>query len=315
MRFLELVALLEQLPLDPDGYQCVPRPLDAVLKHTRWRGSERRTTVARAEYRLLAALALSGWSMRQALLEAVTWDGALGRPKAAKLDGVYEDAANHLAEAGLWEAAAAALGERGQGSGQAPRRPGSRAVLVRLTTRGRQALAEIGLPPVEDEWARLERLHAGGHEAYQMGHTATVCVFAHHARRRGYDTQVCPDVRGVAAAAPGLAGMQNPARPDVALIAADGQVLYVEVQRGDSGGRDKRMAKWRNLFWLQGVVAICAATPAQARRYAEEARASKASHGLVTDARTLRVGHPTLWTHEWFGQEPLEPYRPEDAND
>jgi len=314
MRFLELVALLEQLPLDPDGYQCVPRPLDARLKHTRWRGSDRRNTVARAEYSLLAALALSGWAMRQALLEAVTWDKALGRPRAAKLDGVYEDAANHLTEAGLWESATEALAGAGQGSGQAPRRPGSRAVIVRLTEQGRQALAQIRLQPVEDEWTRIERLHGGARDGGQMAHTAAICTFTHHARRRGYDTQVCPDMKGVAPVGTSL-GLEIPAHPDVALTDPVGKMLYVEVQRGDSGTAQKRAVKWRNLFWLQGVVAICAATPAQARRYAEEARAAKASHGLVTDVRSLRAGHPTLWTHEWFGQEPLEPYRSEDVSD
>ena len=217
MRFLELVALLEQLPLDPDGYQCVPRPLDALLKHTRWRGSERRTTVARAEYSLLAALALSGWAMRQALLEAVTWDRATGRPRATKLDGVYEDAANHLTEAGLWESATEALAGAGQGSGQAPRRPGSRAVIVRLTERGRKVLEQIGLRPVEDEWTRIERLHGGARDGGQMAHTAAICTFTHHARRRGFDTQVCPDMKGVVPVGTSL-GLEIPAHPDVALI-------------------------------------------------------------------------------------------------
>jgi hypothetical protein len=227
---------------------------------------------------------------------------------------VYEDAANHLTEAGLWECATEALAGTGQGSGQAPRRPGSRAVIVRLTERSRQALAQIGLRSVEDEWTRIERLHGGARDGGQMAHTAAVCTFTHHARRRGFDTQVCPDMKGVVPVETSVK-MEIPAHPDVALIDPVGKTLYVEVQRGDSGTAQKRAVKWRNLFWLQGVVAICAATPTQARRYAEEARATKASHGLVTDVRSLRASHPMLWTHEWFGQEPLEPYRAEDAGD
>ena len=313
MRFLELVALLEQLPLDPDGYQCVPRPLDALLEHTRWRGSERRTTVARAEYSLLAALALSGWSMRQALLEAVTWDKAAGRPRATKLDGVYEDAAQPPDRGGPVGVrhGGAGGGRAGQRAGAAPpRQPGRDRPPDR---EGPQSLgADRRLRPVEDEWTRIERLHGGARDGGQMAHTAAICTFTHHARRRGYDTQVCPDLKGVVPVGTSL-GLEIPAHPDVALIDPVGKTLYVEVQRGDSGTAQKRAVKWRNLFWLQGVVAICAATPAQAQRYAEEARATKASHGLVTDVRSLRAGHPTLWTHEWFGQEPLEPYRPEDA--
>lgn len=84
----ELAELLERLPLDPAGYQCVPRPLDGLLRHTRWGGSDRRNTVAQAEYRFLAALGASGWSMRQALLEAVAWDAAAGGPRVTRLDGV-----------------------------------------------------------------------------------------------------------------------------------------------------------------------------------------------------------------------------------
>lgn len=310
----ELAELLERLPLDPDGYQCVPRPLDGLLKHTRWRGSTRRNTVAQAEYRFLAALAASGWSMRQALLEAAAWDATAGGPRVVRLDGVYEQAARHLAEAGLWEASGRALGPAHRASGAAPRTPGSRAVIVRLTAAGREALAEAGIGAVEDEWTRIERLHGGARGGGQLGHTAAICAFTYHARRRGYGTQVCPDLRGVRVGAAGL-GPGIPPHPDVALFDPEGAALYVEVQRGDSGTAQKRMAKWRNLFWLQGVVAICAATPAQARRYAAEARATKASHGLVTDVRSLAAGHPTLWTHEWFGQEPLEPYRPEDSDD
>ena len=141
MRPAELAELLEQLPLDPDGYQCVPRPLDGLLRHTRWGGSDKRHTVAETEYRFLAALGASGWSMRQALLEAITWDVTTGGPRVAKLDGVYEQAARHLTEAGLWEASSRALGQAHRASGAAPHTPGSRAVIVRLTPAGRAAVA------------------------------------------------------------------------------------------------------------------------------------------------------------------------------
>lgn len=308
----ELAALLAQAPLDPYGYQCVPRPLDARLKHNRWGGSDKRRTVAETEYRFLVALAASGWSMRQALLEAITWDAAAGGPRVTKLDGVYEQAARHLAAAGLWETTGHALGQANRATGAAPRTPGSRAVLVRLTPAGRAALGQIGVTAVEDEWSRIERLHKGAQAAAQPAHTAAICAFAYHARRRGYATVVCPELTGVTlpnnALGPGLAP-----HPDCALPTWPGGPLHTEVQRGDSGSRGARRAKWSNLFQLQGLVAICAATPAQARRYAAEAQAAKASHGLVTDLVSLCAGQRWLWTYEWFGFEPLERYRPDEA--
>lgn len=310
----ELAELLERLPLDPAGYQCVPRPLDAMLRHTRWGGSDRRNTVAQAEYRFLAALGASGWSMRQALLEAVAWDAATNGPRVMRLDGVYEQAARHLAEAGLWEASGRALGQANRTNGAAPRTPGSRVVIIRLTAVGRAALEGAGITAVEDEWTRIERLHGGAQGGSQLAHTAAICAFTYHARRRGYDTLVCPELKGITVGAAGLGPGITP-HPDCALINWPDRPLHVEVQRGDSGTAQKRTAKWRNLFWLQGVVAICAATPAQAQRYAAEARGAKLAHGLITDLVTLRAGHPWLWTHEWFGQEPLEPYRPEEAGD
>ena len=105
-------------------------------------------------------------------------------------------------------------------------------------------------------------------------------------RRRGYDTVVCPDLKGSTVPGVGLGPGITP-HPDSALPNWPGRPLHVEVQRGDSGTAQKRVVKWRNLFWLQGVVAICAATPAQAQRYAAEARGGQAGHGLVTDLVSL----------------------------
>jgi hypothetical protein len=155
----------------------------------------------------------------------------------------------------------------------------SRIALARLSDEGRKLAAALGLPVVESEWDRLLRLHGGER---QQGHAALVCLFAWHARRRGYATQVCPHVDGRA-------------EPDI-LLAKGNEKIYVEVE-AESGSVERRMRKWRNQAALQGMVALAAPTPELRQRLAREAHAAS-KKGLATDMTSLRTSDE-LWVQRW----------------
>ncbi len=159
----------------------------------------------------------------------------------------------------------------------------SRIIILRLTELGRNVAQAMGVPIVESEWERLMRLHGGER---QQKHAAMVCLFTAYARRRGWRTEVCPEV-------------EPPADPDV-LIEKDGERIYVEVEAG-SGTAERRMKKWRNQRNLQGFVAICAPNEKIRQDLVREARANT-KRGMATDLIWLR-GKPkednALWVETW----------------
>jgi hypothetical protein len=140
--------------------------------------------------------------------------------------------------------------------------------------------------PQETDWERLVRLHEGDRFPE---HTLAVLIFALHARKRGWATQILPPVEGTKAV------------PDLAVLRGD-QTLYVEVELGQK----ESPSKWRNQAKLNdGKVALCAATPETRKRLAGDCRLDKLS-GLATDLETLvkvkfkeiREDTP-LWLEEW----------------
>ena len=159
----------------------------------------------------------------------------------------------------------------------------SRIIILRLTKLGRNVAQAMGVPIVESEWERLMRLHGGER---QQKHAAMVCLFTAYARRRGWHTEVCPEV-------------EPPADPDV-LIEKDGERIYVEVEAG-SGTAERRMKKWRNQRNLQGFVAICAPNEKVRQELVREARGNT-KRGMATDLIWLR-GKPrednALWVETW----------------
>jgi DNA-binding PadR family transcriptional regulator len=269
----ELTAVLAALPW---GERGVPAPLDALLGPAR-RGRADGGS-ARLAYQLLAALALSGWSVRidlQATLHALraTHPGS----------GSYIRAWRRLGEAGLYETARARFGARP-------------VVLTRLTPYGRAALEDAGVSQmVLSEWEQIEARHRRAEGGEQFPHTAAICMFLHHARVRGFTTVPCPERP--------LAG----AEPD-ALIRRDAWDIYVEIQRR-GGAVWRRARKWRKQYELQGYVAICAASPGLAQELAREAQVAQAPQGVITDLTTLARGAPqALWTHYWASlHSPLQP--------
>ena len=311
----ELANHLAVLPRDSaTGRLALPAPLAGVLPAPeRNRGDAAEGLMV---YRLLGALGLSGWSFRPALVDAMllNWPGLARHPLSATDNGVFKRAFARLRLADLWE-------ER------VVRVAGRPCALVRLTSHGRELLVQAGVACVESEWERMESAHRGDTEV-QAPHTAACCVFAYHARRHGYRSELAP---GMAGRAPGRA------EPDVAVLrTADERRIYVEVQRrgGDAG---KRRIKWINLAGLQGFVAICGERHADARRYFAEASSARLPGGLVTDLCSLRWAEvcgdvsdlpddallpliggacgrfknelpQDLWTHQWAGAQNLQPY-------
>jgi hypothetical protein len=274
----DLAQRLAWLPTDGSDPTDVPAPLAAVLtpvkryRHT----APSHAPVNRLEYEFLAALALSGWSMRVALAEAVNHGKELHRRS-----GSFKLAWRQLEQAGLWQCVLARAGQR-------------RLALVRLTETGKALLAQVGVTAAASEWEQIEARHRGG-GAGQIRHTAAICAFLYHARRNGYTTEPCPIIEGAGNAEPD-AGIEN-----------DEEQLYVEVQ-GRGGETWRRADKWRNQYRLQGRVAICADTPLLAERLAREAQVAGVPIGYLTNLTDLADGVVQgLWTHRWRSlHSPLE---------
>ncbi len=276
-RRVDYAQLADQLDALPWGVGGVPHPLAPLL--ARGQLCPKRSgglPPGRVEYQLLAALGLSGWSMRADLVQAVNLRKGL-RPRS----GTYMAAFRRLTEAGLWQTWETSFSQR-------------KLALVRLTPLGQALLAESGLAVLASEWEQIEARHSGD-TTRQAAHTAAICAFLHHARVRGYATWPCP-----------VDPAFGPAQPDAA-IAREARA-YVEVQ-GRGGVPWRKAAKWRNQADLQGYVAICALTPAWARRLAAEAQVVGVEVGYATDLATLANAAPaSLWTLHWRSRHsPLEP--------
>ncbi len=261
-----LNELAERIHNLPWGRFGVPDPLTAYIPVA----PQRRPLdggAARITFELLGALALTGWSVRRDLLAVVNY-----RRELADKSATYRQAWRTVTGAGLMGA-------------QRARFSGRPVILTWLTDLGRTALLEAGVPVVPSEWETITTQHRGAQAGDQDQHTAAICMFLSHARRRGYTTTACPSVAGSA-------------EPD-ALIEQAEQRIYVEVQRR-GGDRVKHVAKWRNQLALQGFVAICAEFASQTPAFIREAQELAQARGVITDLGTLAGDrHAPLWTHYW----------------
>ena len=154
--------------------------------------------------------------------------------------------------------------------------------LVRLTERGQDFARAQGVEPVENDWERVIRLHQG--EA-QAEHAGLLLAFDLRARRRGWTTQVLPEV------SPPIEGFA----PDV-WIERDSARLYVEVE---GKYHHANAAKWQAARRAQGFAAIVARTPQARATLVEDCRASGVA-GIATDFHRLYY-QPTaaLWAEAW----------------
>lgn len=137
--------------------------------------------------------------------------------------------------------------------------------VYRLSEDGKALCALWGWQVVESEWERLLRLHQG---AAQEAHSVMALAFALHARLRGWDAVILPEVEGAA-------------RPDLQ-VERDGERWYVEVERGDGSRR-----KWKNLAELNdGRVALCAANEEGREKLVRDCKAERLG-GVATDLKSL----------------------------
>jgi hypothetical protein len=159
--------------------------------------------------------------------------------------------------------------------------------LYRFSTEGEklyQALFQSR--PFENDWARIIRLHEG---ARFPEHTLAVIAFTMHARKRGWATQVLPEVK------------ETKSAPDVSIMRG-GEKLYVEVELGEK----ESVTKWRNQSALNGGrAALCAATQKTRARLSADCKLDHLP-GLATDLETLIKGKfkeinsaSPLWLASW----------------
>ena len=158
--------------------------------------------------------------------------------------------------------------------------------LVRFSDKGHklyQALFQS--KPLEDDWSRLIRLHEG---ARFPEHTMAVIAFTMHARKRGWATQVFPEVKGTKSV------------PDAWVMRGNEQ-FYVEIELDDK----EHLSKWRNQSTLNGGrVALCASTRQARARLIEICKLDKLA-GTATDLESL-IGkfrdinsESPLWLEDW----------------
>jgi hypothetical protein len=170
--------------------------------------------------------------------------------------------------------------------------PNTSLAMLQLTDDGRDLCQTLGWQVKESERQRIERLHQG--QTYPQ-HTLAILIFAMHARLRGYQVEVLPE----------LEGFETRASPDVAVSRDQAGTsparCYVEVELSHK----ELDTKWRNLNQLQGQVALCARNVQARARLVGDCKL-KDLHGVATDLESLIAckvpeiseGTP-LWMEEW----------------
>ena len=168
------------------------------------------------------------------------------------------------------------------GSGQ------TKYTVLRLTDKGMVFAVELGCPIRKSEWDILVQCHNA--EEYSQ-HAFAILLFAYHARRRGWQVEICPEVDSKVFV------------PDV-LITKDSERVYVEVEvlrhpkRRRDGADNTWVRKWRNQWLFQRRVAVATLTPA--RRAGIVAYLRPRHPGMATDLATLAKNPDCdLWVERW----------------
>ena len=159
--------------------------------------------------------------------------------------------------------------------------------LYRFSSEGEKLYQSLfAVRPYENDWSRLIRLHEGDQFPEQ---TLAVLAFTMHARKRGWATQVLPEVTG------------SKSVPDAWIMRGDDK-LYVEVELGDT----ESIVKWRNQSTLNdGRTAWCVATQKSRNHLVGECKLDKLP-GIATDLESLIMGKfkninsdSPLWMESW----------------
>ncbi len=108
--------------------------------------------------------------------------------------------------------------------------------VMHLSEYGKELCRILGWTPIESDWEHINRLHEGERS---RDHTFGLLAFSMHARLRGWQVQLIPEVVGEW-------------QPDLHIQRQESG-LYVEVEMSEKENR----AKWQHLNALQGKVALC----------------------------------------------------------
>ena len=170
--------------------------------------------------------------------------------------------------------------------------PNTSLAMLQLTQEGSEFCQILSWEVNESERQRLNRLHQG--EQFPQ-HTLAIMIFAMHARLRGHQVEVLPELSGVETnAIPDVSVSRRPSDPK-------DEPVYVEVELS----KKELDPKWRNLTELQGSVALCARTVRRRTRLVGDCKL-KNLHGCATDLETLIAckvpdisGDSPLWAEQW----------------
>jgi hypothetical protein len=156
--------------------------------------------------------------------------------------------------------------------------------LYRFSSEGEKLYQSLfAVRPYENDWSRLIRLREGDQFPEQ---TLAVLAFTMHARKRGWATQVLPDVTSA---------------PN-AWVMRGNEKYFVEVALGDT----ESIAKWRSQSILNdGRTALCVATQKSRNHLVGECKLDKLP-GIATDLESLIMGKfkninsdTPLWLEDW----------------
>lgn len=159
--------------------------------------------------------------------------------------------------------------------------------LCRLSAEGGKLYqALFASKPYEDDWSRIIRARDG--ERFPE-YTVAALDFTMQARKRGWATQVLPEIKGVKNA------------PD-ACVMREGERWYVAVELDEKD----RAARWRSLSALNnGRVALCAASKQHRASLVEHCKQGSLA-GTATDLETLVLdkykevnSESPLWLEHW----------------
>jgi hypothetical protein len=165
--------------------------------------------------------------------------------------------------------------------------PGTVLMVYRFSSEGEKLYQSLfQARPNENDWSRLIRLQG---DAQLPEQTLAVLAFTMHARKRGWATQILPEVKGAACV------------PDALLLLGD-EKIYVEVELGEK----ESVARLRNQSVLNnGCTAVCTATEKSRTSLVSDCKLDKLP-GSATDLESLIVGKfkkinskSPLWFEIW----------------
>jgi hypothetical protein len=225
----------------------------------------------------LVALGVTGWSMRQAVAEVMAEHLQKVQSQAGSFRRVFHD----LARRRFWVALQVVVqGLRPLEEAEALDQP-TTLIVVRLTDLGKDVVRACGIEPVPSEWELLAAREGPGVAPARIG---SVSTFAYQARRRGWQTVVCPE------AAP---------EADLALRRA-GETTYVLVA-GAEPPTEALLQRGHGIA-QRGSLGLVAITPAGRRTLIDAAQAAGIPQGAATDLQTLidgQAANSPLWPDTW----------------